>query len=227
MNTRILLSFLLLVSIENFAATIILLNGNSSAGKTTIAQELQKLSENPLLRTGIDHFLDMILRERYDESGSKAHEGWKFDVLTDADNKPIVHITQGPLAKKMGRTIAQFIKCLADEGHDVVVDEVLLDEDDSLLVSSYVAALREHTVYFVGVLCDLEELERREVQRGDRMIGLVRGLSEIVHRHKEYYDIVVDTTHLSGAVCAQKIWDAMNAMPNPQGLKRFDSDNRK
>lgn len=102
MNTRILLSFLLLVSIENFAATIILLNGNSSAGKTTIAQELQKLSDNPLLWTGIDHFLDMILRERYDENGSKAHEGWKFDVLTDADNKTV----------KAVNPICNFHKCV-------------------------------------------------------------------------------------------------------------------
>ncbi len=35
---------------------IILINGCPSAGKSTIAKELQKLHDKPLLHTGIDHF---------------------------------------------------------------------------------------------------------------------------------------------------------------------------
>ncbi len=36
---------------------IILLNGTSSAGKTTIAQAIQEVMEAPYLHTGIDQFL--------------------------------------------------------------------------------------------------------------------------------------------------------------------------
>lgn len=204
---------------ENFAATIILLNGSSSAGKTTIAKELQELSgDSVLFHTGVDHFWKMVPREFYDGFGTKAHETWLWTLSTDGENKPVVHISVGSLAKKYAHTMAQFIKCLADNGHDVVIDEVLLDD---VSLQYYAQALREHKVYFVGVLCDLDELERREIARGDRTIGLARGLINVVHKHKNYYDIIVDTTHSSGAACAQEIWNAVNSMPNPQGLKKI------
>jgi len=204
---------------ESFAAKIILLNGSSSAGKTTIAKELQKLSGDCVLfHTGVDHFWKMVPREFYDGFGTKAHETWFFSTSTDGENKPIVHISVGPLGKKISNTMAQFIKCLADNGHDTVVDEVLLDE---ISLQYYAQALSEHTVYFVGVECSLEELERREKARGDRVIGLARGLINVVHEHKNYYDITVDTTQLSSAECAQNIWNAMDAMQHPQGLRRF------
>lgn len=226
MNSRILLSLLLFGSIESFAAKIILLNGTSSAGKTTIAEELQRLSDDALLRTGIDHFCDMILRERYDEFGSRAEEGWNFSASTDSEGNPIVHISLGALAKKCAHTMPKVIKCLADEGHDVVVDEVLIDKDD-LALRNYAQGLKEHDVYFVGVVCSLEELESREKSRGDRVIGLARGLLDITHKHKNYYDMMVDTTYSSGAECAQEIWNKIEGMPTPQGFTRFRLDNEK
>jgi chloramphenicol 3-O phosphotransferase len=205
---------------EIFSATIILLNGTSSAGKTTIAKALQELSgDNVLFHTGVDHFWKMVPREFYDGFGTKSHETWQFVASTDHDDKPIVQVTAGPLGKKFSHTMAQFIKCLADCGHDVVVDEVLLNNES---LHYYAQALREHKVYFVGVICDLVELERREIARGDRMVGLSRGLVDTVHQHENYYDIVIDTTSASGRECALKIWDAMEAIPHPQGLKSYD-----
>lgn len=204
---------------KNCAATIILLNGSSSAGKTTIAKELQKLSGDDILfHTGVDHFWKMVPREFYDGFGTKSHETWLFSVSTDDENKPIVHIAVGPLAKKFAYTVAQCIKCLADCGHNVVIDEVLLDDE---ALQHYAQALSGHTVYFVGVTCALEELERREKDRGDRVIGLARGLWQVVHKHKNYYDITIDTTHCSGFECAQQIWDAMKFIEHPKGLEQF------
>ena len=39
---------------------VVLLNGTSSAGKTSIARALQEIMEAPYLHTGIDHFLPRV-----------------------------------------------------------------------------------------------------------------------------------------------------------------------
>lgn len=220
---KILFYLLIFMSTENFASKIILLNGTSSAGKTTIAKNLQELlGDSVLFHTGVDHFWKMVPREFYDGFGTKSHETWLFSPSVDDQNNAVVHVTVGPLGKKFGYTMAQFIKCLADCGHDVVVDEVLLHDES---FHYYAQALKDHTVYFVGVMCDMHELERREVQRGDRLVGIARGLREVVHKYKEYYDIIVDTTHISGVEGAQHILDGMQVMPHPRGLQRFKIDN--
>lgn len=56
---------------------IIILNGCGSAGKSSIAKELQKLHNKPLLHTGIDHFWKMI-PDQYKEFGAKASEGYSL-----------------------------------------------------------------------------------------------------------------------------------------------------
>ena len=40
---------------------VILLNGTSSAGKSTLAKQLQEILPQPYLHTGIDHFLAAAL----------------------------------------------------------------------------------------------------------------------------------------------------------------------
>ena len=44
---------------------IILLNGSSSAGKTTLTRALQQHHKNPLLALGIDLFCDMLPKNIY------------------------------------------------------------------------------------------------------------------------------------------------------------------
>ena len=56
--------------------TIILLNGASSAGKTSIARELQRVLPEPYLRTGIDDFFRM-LPPRYLGTESPADQGFR------------------------------------------------------------------------------------------------------------------------------------------------------
>ena len=59
---------------------IILLNGTSSAGKTTIAQAIQEVMEAPYLHTGIDQFLIEHLPRRLlvysDGVDPPEAEGW-------------------------------------------------------------------------------------------------------------------------------------------------------
>ena len=196
---------------------IILLDGCPSAGKTSIIKELQNLSQKPLLSLGIDRFWAMI-PEQYKELGSKAHEGYAFEQFHDEDNKPIVHIKRGPFAQHIDRTMPQIIRSLADCNHDVVADVIFIND---ATLQAYIKELKNNTVYFVGIACSLEELEKREKQRGNRILGLARGHFNEVCKNKEYYDLIVDTTDLNALACAQNILNFIQKNPVPMGFKKL------
>jgi chloramphenicol 3-O phosphotransferase len=198
---------------------IVIINGCASAGKTSIIKEMQKLYDKPLLHVGIDRFWAMI-PDQYKEYGSKAHEGYLFSQTVDSDNSPIVHVKKGPFGEQISATMPQVIKCFADGGYDVAVDEIFIGD---VQLYNYVKALHNHTVYFVGIECTLQELERREKQRGNRSLGLARGQIEFIHKHKVYYDLIIDATHCEASICAQKILNFIYATPAPQGFKKLES----
>ncbi len=86
-------------------------------------------------------------------------------------------------------------------GVDLLIDHVTID-----------ATLREQArtnlaaAYWVGVTCDMDELARRETERGDRHIGFASGSLAVVHEEMTY-DLVVDSTNAPSALLAQQILD--------------------
>jgi chloramphenicol 3-O phosphotransferase len=198
---------------------IIIVNGCASAGKTSIIKEMQKMYDKPLLHVGIDRFWAMI-PDQYKEYGLKAHEGYLFSQTVDSDNNPVVHVKKGSFGKKVAATMPQVIKCFADCGHHVAVDAIFTGD---MQLHNYVKALKDHTVYFVGLICELQELERREKQRGNRSLGLARGQIESIHKYKAYYDLMIDSTHCDATTCAQNIVNFIHSTPAPQGFKKLES----
>jgi chloramphenicol 3-O phosphotransferase len=163
--------------------TIILLNGISSAGKTSISQVLQRTLNEPYLQVSIDAFEDM-LPNRFQNGG---------------------HFAWGELFPKLLAGFHRSIAALADAGVNVIVDHVMVYREGwaSTLVDC-MTALEPFAVYFVGVRCSLEEAMRREQARGDRFIGTAERQFPRVHRHN-LYDVEVDTTRTSPEVCAEQI----------------------
>jgi chloramphenicol 3-O phosphotransferase len=75
----------------------------------------------------------------------------------------------------------------------------------------------EDTV-FIGVRCPLPELERREVERGDRQPGLAAAQYSQVHAH-ELHDLEVDTSLHSPAECASRVRDLLLDRPCPTAFE--------
>lgn len=158
---------------------IILLNGASSAGKSTLARAIQAALDEPFLHCSSD-LLAVGLPERRDPEGPFA---WWGNV------RP--------------RFFAGFHRCvvaLALAGNDLIVDHVIEFAD-------WRADLRElllpFDVFFVGVHCSLGEIERRERERGDRRIGEGREHVEVDRIHEfGPYDFEVDTTDRDPGVVA-------------------------
>lgn len=63
--------------------------------------------------------------------------------------------------------------------------------------------LRKYPVLFVKAGCNLQELERRERDRGDRQIGQARWQREHMHSH-DIYDLKLDTFRQSADECARQ-----------------------
>jgi chloramphenicol 3-O phosphotransferase len=145
---------------------IILLNGVSSSGKSTLSKELVKRLPG-YFHLSIDDF-DLVIER-----------------MEDRDNERLI-----PVATEyfFHRTIAMF----SDKGINLVVDQILHDHETT---KDCLETLKEYPVFIVGVHCPEAELERREQARGDRSIGQAKKQLDYVHQQNEVYDIEVDTFH--------------------------------
>lgn len=160
---------------------IILLNGTSSSGKSSIAKELLHTLDGTYYHLAVDAFNAM--RER---------RGFSPEEL-------------GDVLYRMRRGFHRAIAGMAAGGNNVVVDHVL---SEPWRLSDCLEVFAPFDVVFVGVHCSAAELERRERARGDRPTGLAAQQLGTVHAHG-LYDIECDTTLTSAHDCARQINDAM------------------
>lgn len=179
----------------NATARIVLLNGVGSAGKGSIAKALQTITTACFLHVEMDAFLQML------PEASWGHpDGITFETVRE-DGKPSVVIKTGPVAERMLRGMRHAIAAMAAQGNNLIVDDVLLGSEKK---AEYADLLSAFDVFLVGVFAPLEVLEARELQRGDRMIGLARWQYDRVHRDMEY-DLEVDTNSATPMECANMI----------------------
>ena len=125
---------------------IIILNGVSSSGKTTLAKVLQDRSPIPLYKLDIDDFIFMS-PEKFND-----YEHNDFSV-------------QYAFASKFFHVV----KLFSDMGFDMVVPNMFFKNTDTL--KEFRVLLKDHPVSVVNITCPVEELNRREALRGDRKPG--------------------------------------------------------
>lgn len=176
---------------------LILVNGPSSAGKTTICRALQQATLEPYLVVGFDDFIFMSA-PRYYRGADTGHQSERdaFTALgvemidtAQPGAPPSVTARLGPVFRRLVDAIAPAVRALVDGGNSVIFDHVLHDRP---MYESYCRAVAGLDVFRVGVTCPLEVLEARERSRGDRVRGRARGLAQVVHGFCDY-DVMVDT----------------------------------
>jgi chloramphenicol 3-O phosphotransferase len=167
--------------------TIILINGTSSSGKTSLLRALQDLLETPFLEAGIDKFIWMLPRRYLDRPL------WD-DVLGLADRA-------GQSGHTLVRGMHRAIAALSLAGCNVLADHVLIDSTWATDCANQLAGL---PAYLIGVQCPLDELEKREAARKNRTLGQARLQYPLIHKYARY-DLEVDTFRHTPAECAQQI----------------------
>jgi chloramphenicol 3-O phosphotransferase len=175
---------------------IILLNGASSAGKSTLARSLQQRLPEPFMH-------------------------WSFDHLRESNALPMARIRNGELdwARMRPAVFDGFHRSLsafAKAGNNLIVDHIIEQEQ---WMADLVQLLAPFDVFFVGVHCPLPELERRERLRDDRRPGEARRDFQGVHRFTEY-DLDIDTTQTTEDNVARLI-AAWKARTRPTAFERM------
>jgi len=193
---------------------IIYLNGASSSGKTSIATELQALFSEPYLNAGVDSFLKMVPQRFIGTKNENALFEW---VETDQENTRCLTLKLHPWGKRLVLGMYRSIAALATSGNNVIIDEVALNKQ---ILKEATKILAPFTVYFIGVKCPLDVLEKRESARKDRPINSARGQCKLVHSHGEY-DFEVDTSIMSPQKSAIAIKKYVESTPNPSCFKKI------
>lgn len=169
---------------------IIVLNGPSSSGKTTLAKHLQVLSTSEaFLHVALNAFRDM---EPPGYWGTDTKDLWPLRV------------------EALCRSINAAAAAYARAGESVIVDHVLPEQGWSWMAQDFAGL----PVLFVGVHCGAEELARREMARGDRPIGLAASQGRV--HQKRAYDFEVDTTQVSAQECAKVLHAWLNEEHGPK-----------
>lgn len=166
---------------------IIILNGTSSSGKTSLVKALQKILDGPFLDAGIDRFLWM-LPSRYH------HRPMWDEVLGLATHA-------GPIGHRLMSGMHQAIAALSRSGNHVIADHVLVEPQ---WLQECAELFSDLPAYLIGVRCPLDVLEQREKERKDRTLGQARAQFNIVHAHG-VYDLEVDTSLADPEKCAQQV----------------------
>lgn len=173
---------------------VILLNGPSSSGKSSIGIALQRVLPGPWFLFPVDALGAMRSTEH-----TRAFDEGEIDAMLRRT--------------RMGYHRA--VAGIASVGNDVIMDYPLSEPwrlDDLLSV------LGGFDVTLVDVHCDAAELDRRERVRGDRPAGLAR--SQSVFRHDDR-DLIVDTTYTSAEACASAIADGLAALGPTKAFDRL------
>ena len=148
---------------------IIFIHGPSSSGKTTLARAVQQQLDLPFLI-------------------------FSFDVFRDCQVLPMDQINGGTFSwpdmrPAVFKGVHQCLRALAIAGNNVLFEHII---ETQAWLDELVRLLAGLDVFFVGLHCSLEELERREGQRGNRRIGEARTDLETVHSFATY-DLALDS----------------------------------
>ena len=164
---------------------IICLNGVTSSGKTSIAKEIQNISEQNYYHVSVDMFQQMA---------NKKYLGYQtyFHELNDC-------ITV------MYETVASFAKL----GKNVILDTAFLNLPEfPKIYERFVETCKEIQIFNIHVVCPLDECERRNIIRGNINEGHSKWHSERMIELP--YFLTVDTMNKNSAECATEILEQID-----------------
>jgi chloramphenicol 3-O phosphotransferase len=168
---------------------VVVVNGGSSSGKTTIVRHVQGLLVEPWLAASIAGFVDSLPPAL---QGSAAG----FGVTVGGA------VVVGEVFRRLEAAWMAGIAATVRAGAPVIVDDVFLGA--AATQARWRAALAGLSVAWVGVRCDPAVARGREASRPDRETGMAVLQADEVHRGV-VYDVEVDTTGASAEDCARAV----------------------
>lgn len=163
---------------------IIYLNGTSSSGKSSIAYKLQEAIKEPVFYFSIDTLFYTLSKKTIEAIEGKR----KLEVDINFDN-----IFKG------------YFDCaaaLANANNYIICDCPIYMESQNNFFNEAFSNIKNK--FIVGIDCNLEELKKRELNRGDRRIGLAENQLKTIHTFLNY-NLKVNSSELLPEQISQKI----------------------
>ncbi len=187
---------------ESFG-TVIILNGPSAVGKSSIIKAFQDKQDTLWLGMGIDNLFVGIMSMKYMlDPLYKVMQGFPTE---DAGGKLFtLHI--GSEGQKIIRGMHRAIAAYARTGNNVIVDYITYDPT---WIADLHSSLKGINTVYVGVTASLETVQQREKSRGTSPEGHGRSLYENVHKGWKY-NLKIDTDTLTPDKAADVIIQYVN-----------------
>jgi chloramphenicol 3-O phosphotransferase len=194
-------------------ATILLLIGTSSAGKSTLAKELQAILPEHYLLLGLDDVFRMVApRWGGGLGGPLSVHGFRYNYSL---GESIVTIRYGAVGRAVLDGMHHAVAAFAQAGTNVIVDDMLLDSD---VLSGWARALAPYQTYLVKVQASLATLEEREPHRRNPA-GLARGHYAV--NDVPVFDRLIDTTTTTAVDAANNLVTWLQTNPQPMALQQY------
>ncbi|WP_200951062.1 chloramphenicol phosphotransferase CPT family protein [Nocardioides sp. Root140] len=167
---------------------VLVLNGGSSSGKTTLARLLQEPLPGTWLRLGVDTLVDAAPPRLLSGDG----------LVLEPDGGVVVGDDFVAVEQQWRTGIAAMVRA----GARVIVEDNFVSGPAGQ--QGWHSALSGLSVGWVGVRCDAAVVAAREAARGDRTPGMAAAQAESVHDGITY-DLEVDTGRASTEALVQTI----------------------
>ncbi len=155
---------------------VLVFNGGSSSGKSTLTRSLQDVLDGYWLRLGVDTLVDAAPGRLLQAGG--------LDLADDGS------VGVGADFIEVERQWMAGLAAMATAGAHLLIEDNFVS--GPAVQQRWVEALRDVAVGWVGVRCAPEIVAAREDARGDRIAGMAASQAESVHRGITY-DLEVDT----------------------------------
>lgn len=184
--------------------TVIILNGPSGSGKSSIQKEFQYLNmPNLWIKTGIDTLFDApmptITPENMNFWQSPNPIRW-VETSQDEHGNNVITLFVGEQGEKVAYAMNSAIAEYAKNGCNVIVDYIAYKQEWFDDLQKKLAGIR---TYYVAVEIPLETLEAREAARGTSPKGHARSHYFTVYGNKKYDLTVNSATHSAKEIARQ------------------------
>lgn len=186
---------------------VVVLNGPSASGKSSIQKDFQYLMmPNLWIKHGIDSLFDgpmpNITPENMDFWQTENPIRW-VTTSKDNQNNSIITLHVGKQGQQVAYGMNSAIVAYAQSGCNIIVDYIAYQKEwaDDLQAKLKEASI---TTYWVKITLPLSVLEQREAARATSPQGHARSHYNTVY-HDISYDLELDTSKLTSQECAQKI----------------------
>ncbi len=184
--------------------SVIILNGPSGSGKSSIQKSFQYLMMPDLwCKVGIDNLFDKPFPDITPENIQPWLEPnpirW-IETTQDAEGNNVISLHLGDQGKKVAYAMNSAIASYVQNDCNLIVDYIAYDQD---WLNDLEQKLKGSKAYWVAVDIPLDLLEQREAARGTSPAGHARSHYFSVYGDRDY-DLRVNTSdHSSEAIAVQ------------------------